>query len=240
MANLATDFSFTNGNDLAVDLEDGLSLDPELQVNTLNGDDIIRGQSGSIGILIGDKSTLNTNNGNDTILGDGDYTGIFLIGNINTGNGNDTIIGKGGSFGLFIVGDINTGNGNDIVIGRSEYFGIVTGKISTGKGNDIVIGEGRDVFSGFASADSIDLGKGNDLLQGFGGANVDGGQGFDRAKFDFNSSELDGVVKLGSSDNTVELIHTYAKMTLTNFELFEFNDRTYSFDKLVTEFSDLV
>jgi hypothetical protein len=113
MANLATDFTFTNGSDFAIDLDDGI-FNENTQVDTLNGNDTILGSGGYTGIQ--NNGEINTGRGNDLIIGQGNGNGIYLDNSsttLNTGDGSDLIAAYAGDvgYGIFNYGTIDTGRG---------------------------------------------------------------------------------------------------------------------------------
>lgn len=228
-----------NGNDQILGSSEGTGIYNSGEINTDKGNDRIIGKGDGSGIygiyLDNSNTTLNTGDGSDLIVasaGDAGY-GLFNFGTIDTGKGDDRIVAKAGRAGIVNYNTIVTEEGNDLIRGSGIYGINHTGTIDTGKGNDRIIGKGIDPFSGFDRGGSILLGEGDDLIKGFGAVEVNDEQGFDTAKFDFNSFDLNSVVELGSGDNTVELIQDNMTMTLANIESFVFADGTFSFDELI-------
>ncbi len=132
--------------------------------------------------------------------------GLFNNSNVNTLQGNDTVEGAGTNIGILNDGRIDTSTGNDSVEGR--------GKDSNGILNNGRIDTGR-----------IDLGRGSDTINGFGDRTVVGGDGFDTAVFEFDSS----AVTFGSgANNSTEV--TYDNITMTFFEVEEFVFADDTFD----------
>ena len=197
------------------------------------GNDFLYGSGFSDGIV--NRGIIRTGKGNDTLDGSGMSHGIINDDLIHTGKGEDFIVGDSLSAPGIKNNDlIYTGKGNDFIKGSSqENSGIINeGKIDTGKGNDFISGNGftdleNSEFEGFDGGGLINLGAGNDLIEGFGNQVVNGGKGFDKAKFGFNSNEVDVSI---TSDNSLVIESLEREMTFTNIELFEFGDFAFSFD----------
>ena len=133
--------------------------------------------------------------------------GILNRSTIETDNGNDIIIGTsttvGGTIGLFNSGTIETGNGKD------ELTGVVVG----------------NEFSGFGGGGEIDLGRGDDTISGFGEQTVFGGNGFDTAIFEFDSSAV--TFGSGTTPDSTEVIADGITMTFFEVEQFIFSNDTF-------------
>lgn len=180
MANLATDFTFTNGDDLAIVENEKIVNDSF--VFTRGGDDTIEaslfGDGGDIGSAIENSGLITTGFGSDSIIGrrfgfegNGILNHQFAV--IKTNSGNDSIIGSSRGFGAAIrnEGTILMGVGNDLIDATDVGFlgsGIVNDQgavIRTGFGNDSIIASGGfQGGSAIGNSGLITTGFGNDSI----------------------------------------------------------------------------
>lgn len=183
-------------------------------------------------------------------------TGIFSHSQMLTGEGNDCIEGRASGsaeqmYGLYLEegSAIDTGSGNDRVIGTSSntmysgpssgIFGDSTCLLSTGDGNDQVIGaatvSGSKIF-GILGGLTIDLGSGNDVLKGFGPFKALGGTGRDTYNLTGYRTTDFVITKDGEGGVTFQgsngIQGFTATATLSDFEVFIFNNGIYTYDTL--------
>ena len=207
-----TDVVFTAGPDLAISIE-GWRLESVIQ--TLEGDDIIIGESISLGAGsagFGRSGTLDTGAGNDSITATTTKDSTFalsinILSKIIAGSGNDSISGlsKGFSgYGLSSSGLIDTGDGDDTITGESNGSKDVfsggsaisnTGTIETGIGNDSITTSGIWSY-GFLSFGMTKTGSGNDSIT----STV---TGYHSAIRNANSSQSLGVIDTGSGSDSI-------------------------------------
>ena len=130
-------------------------------LETLSGDDVVRGDEGDDIIYGGlSASMLDGGDGHDLIFAkevgvDGEdlaFTGLGLGNEVEGGTGNDTVIGGSGN------DDLSGGSGNDLII--SGDFDSLASSALGGFGNDTIYGGG-------GGGDTLGGGGGNDLI--FGG-----------------------------------------------------------------------
>jgi uncharacterized protein YkwD len=207
-----TDVVFTAGPDLAISIE-GWRLESEIQA--LEGDDIIIGESISLGAgpALSERSgTLDTGAGNDSITATTTSDSTFalsinILSKIIAGSGNDSISGlsKGFSgYGLSSSGLIDTGDGDDSITGASNGSKDVfsggsaisnTGTIETGIGNDSITSSGIWSY-GFLSFGMTKTGSGNDSIS----SSV---TGYYSAIRNADSSQTLGVIDTGSGSDSI-------------------------------------
>ena len=159
--------------------------------------DLVAGVGTGAGVgrdtLIGIEAVLGSQHG-DTLLGSADHN-LF-----NPGAGDDRMVG---------------GDGYDIV-GYWDASGPVqidmrTGRVTGASGNDTL--DGFEGALGTAHADVITGDAGNNFIRGYAGDDsLDGGDGFDRAAYDFGS----GSVNVSLRTNTAT--GSEGNDTLANFE----------------------
>lgn len=167
-----------------------LAVQPAEIIDSLAGDDVIRGVSRTENGIFIDDGTILTSSGDDFVIGrslvdsgrgpDDRGHGIHNVGGvIDTGSGNDNVFGfnsSRGRAGILTSGLIETGAGDDVITG----IGTLSSGIRVDSGGTLKAGEGNDTISGvalsgkFGSAISvqggkISLGAGNDLLDAKGG-----------------------------------------------------------------------
>ena len=167
-----------------------LAVQPAEIIDSLAGDDVIRGVSQTDNGIFIDDGTILTSSGDDFVNGrslvdsgrgpDDRGHGIHNLGGvIDTGSGNDNVFGinsSRGRAGILTSGLIETGAGDDVIIGLGTLSSGIRvdsgGTLKTGKGNDKISGV---ALSGqFGSAISVQGGKiamgaGSDLLDVNGG-----------------------------------------------------------------------
>ena len=225
-------------------------IDNDGKIDTGKGHDRLKGTvkvdgNGTANDGIDNHGKIETGKGHDQIKGivkvkgaGDENSGINNHGKITMGRGKDTIKGNvlvlgEGDFNSGIRntwnGFIDTGKGHDTIHGKvavgsgDDNFGILNeGTIETSKGHDRVIATGPDPFSGFGGGGHIYLGDGNDRITGFGHQTVDGGDGFDTAKFDF----FNDSITIGSSAmNSIEITFNEVTMSFIDVERFVFCDQ---------------
>jgi len=226
-------------------------------IETADGDDTIDGTANAIaddftaeanglrngisnGVSGDAEGSINTGAGNDSVAVSASATSV-------NGDAIANGIGQEGD------SSINLGEGDDAIVAFAEAFttegtaratGISGGNIDTGAGDDTVEASSNvgplTGGTGFGEGTTISLGPGDDVLAGFGTAAVDGGvgdedNGGDRLKFEFTSDDFfsgGGSIQIMGS---TQALFAFGSELLEsdNFELFEFADRTFSFDELV-------
>ena len=199
------------------------------KIRTGDGNDVIGGGADP-SLAITNNDLIDMGQGDDFLDARGYYSGIINYGTINMGKGNDALTGVGKSNGVVNYGTIDMGEGNDSLYGNSGGFGIGNkGTIDMGAGNDVIEGYSID------GVGVIDLGIDNDLIKGSWRGNdrvvIDGGAGLDKAQFNLDLNKVDVAI---ISDNSLALTSSDGEMTLTDIELFELNDFSFSFDELST------
>ena len=167
-----------------------LAVQPAEIIDSLAGDDVIRGVSQTDNGIFIDDGTILTSSGDDFVNGrslvdsgrgpDDRGHGIHNLGGvIDTGSGNDNVFGinsSRGRAGILTSGLIETGAGDDVITG----VGTLSSGIRVDSGGTLKTGEGNDKISGvalsgqFGSAISVQGGKiamgaGSDLLDVNGG-----------------------------------------------------------------------
>ena len=179
---------------------------------------------------------------------------LFSESQILTGAGNDQIEGHASGSARVMSGiymttgsSIETGSGNDRVIGTatnsfyerttSGIFGDSTCLLSTGAGHDQVIGTATltgDRWFGFLGGLTIDLGSGNDLLKGFGAFQAFGGPGKDIYNLRGYSTTDFEIAKHNQGEVlfTGLFIDFSPTATLTDFEVFIFDNGIFSYESL--------
>lgn len=197
------------------------------------------------GIVNENPGIISTGKGDDSIIvstGSRVRIAVSNSGLISTGKGHDFIFARGGFLGFSPVIEnsdtISMGDGNDTLIGGPQIGNDTLTGLAIDNSGVISMGEGDDLIgTSFVGGGVTDLGAGNDSVSinpfddNF--QTINGGEGFDRIEFSFG---LDDNVEFSISENVVELTRNSSTWTLSSFESFVFNDRTYSFDQL----SDLI